>query len=95
MSKEVDEKVVQMRFDNKNFEKNCAQSMSTLDKLKEKLSFKGVTKGASFFEPSPISISTCSVLKISLLGLQGKYLSLKKLFGFCISLYAALRECVE
>ena len=45
MSKEVDEKVVQMRFDNKNFEKNCAQSMSTLDKLKEKLSFKGVTKG--------------------------------------------------
>ena len=32
MSKTVDSKVVEMRFDNKNFEKNVKQSMTTLDK---------------------------------------------------------------
>lgn len=40
MSDNVDEKVVQLRFDNKQFEANAQKSMSTLDKLKEKLSFK-------------------------------------------------------
>lgn len=37
MSKEVDEKVVEMRFDNSNFEKNVKESMSTLEKLKQSL----------------------------------------------------------
>ena len=45
MSKTVDERVVSMQFDNKNFEKNVSASMSTLEKLKQKLSFKGATKG--------------------------------------------------
>lgn len=45
MSKEIDEKVVSMQFDNRNFETNVQTTMSTLDKLKEKLHFKGVTKG--------------------------------------------------
>lgn len=45
MSKTVDERVVSMQFDNKNFEKNVSTSMSTLEKLKQKLSFKGATKG--------------------------------------------------
>lgn len=36
-SKEVDERVVEMRFDNAQFEKNVQTSMSTLDKLKAKL----------------------------------------------------------
>ena len=40
MSDNVDEKVVQLRFDNKQFEANAQKSMSTLDKLKEKLGFK-------------------------------------------------------
>lgn len=40
MSDNVDEKVVQLRFDNKQFEANAQKSMSTLEKLKEKLSFK-------------------------------------------------------
>lgn len=39
MSTTVDERVVEMRFDNSDFEKNVHQSMSTLDKLKEKLNF--------------------------------------------------------
>ncbi len=45
MSKTIDEKVVEMRFDNSNFEKNVQTSMSTLDKLKQKLNFTGASKG--------------------------------------------------
>lgn len=45
MSTTIDNKVVEMRFDNRNFEQNASTTMSTLDKLKEKLSFKGASKG--------------------------------------------------
>ena len=45
MSKTVDERVVSMQFDNKEFEKNVKTSMSTLDKLKQTLNFKGASKG--------------------------------------------------
>lgn len=41
MSTSIEQRVVQMRFDNKQFEDGVKQSMSTLDKLKAKLSFKG------------------------------------------------------
>lgn len=34
MSRTIEQKVVEMRFDNSNFEKNVSQSMGTLDKLK-------------------------------------------------------------
>lgn len=37
MSKKVDERVVEMRFDNKDFESNVKTTMSTLDKLKAAL----------------------------------------------------------
>ena len=45
MSKTIDQKVVEMRFDNKNFEKNVQGTMSTLDKLKAKLNLTGASKG--------------------------------------------------
>lgn len=45
MSKTVDERVVSMQFDNRHFETNVKTSMSTLDKLKQKLDLKGATKG--------------------------------------------------
>ena len=45
MSTTVDERVVEMRFDNKQFESNVATSMSTLDKLKQKLNLSGASKG--------------------------------------------------
>lgn len=44
MSKTIDKKVVEMQFDNSNFESNVRTSMSTLDKLKEKLNFSGTAK---------------------------------------------------
>lgn len=45
MSKQIDERVVSMEFDNRNFERNVRTSMSTLDKLKAKLNFKGQSDG--------------------------------------------------
>lgn len=45
MSTTIDQKVVEMRFDNKNFENNVSNTMSTLDKLKQKLNFTGAAKG--------------------------------------------------
>ena len=47
MSKTVDERVVEMRFDNKQFESNVQTSMSTLDKLKKSLR---LDKSAKSFE---------------------------------------------
>lgn len=45
MSATIDERVVEMRFDNRNFEKNVKTSMSTLDKLKKSLNLKGTSDG--------------------------------------------------
>ena len=44
MSRTIDEKVVEMRFDNSDFERNVSQSRSTLDKLKGALDFSGASK---------------------------------------------------
>ena len=56
MSKTIDSKVVEMRFDNKNFEKNVKQSMTTLDKLKRALKLDGVTNGLTAVEQRANSI---------------------------------------
>ena len=45
MSKTIDERVVEMRFDNDNFERNVKTSMNTLDKFKTSLNFDGASKG--------------------------------------------------
>ena len=45
MSTEIDSRIVEMRFDNKHFEENVATSMSTLDRLKEKLKMKDAATG--------------------------------------------------
>ena len=45
MSKTVDERVVEMRFDNKQFESGVQTSMSTLDKLKHALKLDDAAKG--------------------------------------------------
>ena len=70
MSKQVEEQVVSIQFDNKNFEKNVSKSMSTLDKLKEKLKFQGVEQGfnnisknAKNVDLSPMS-SSIDALKV-------------------------------
>lgn len=45
MSKTIDERVVEMRFDNKQFESNVQTSLSTIEKLKKSLDMDGTTKG--------------------------------------------------
>ena len=45
MSTTIDERVLEMRFDNRQFESNVSTTMSTLDKLKQKLNFTGASKG--------------------------------------------------
>lgn len=45
MSTTVDKKVVEMQFDNKNFESNVQTSMSTIEKLKQALHFDGFADG--------------------------------------------------
>lgn len=45
MSKQVDERVVSMQFDNKQFESGVQTSLSTLDKLKQSLNMDGASKG--------------------------------------------------
>lgn len=45
MSTTVDNRVVEMRFDNKQFESNVQTSILTLEKLKQSLNLTGATKG--------------------------------------------------
>ena len=45
MSATIDQRVVEMRFDNKQFESGVSTTMSTLDKLKKSLNLKGASQG--------------------------------------------------
>lgn len=42
MGREVDQRVVEMQFNNGSFERNCKETLSTLDRLKDALKFDGV-----------------------------------------------------
>ena len=44
MSKEIDEKVVRMQFDNSNFESNVQTSLGTIGRLKQSLNFSNSSK---------------------------------------------------
>ena len=52
MSKTIDERVVEMRFNNKDFESNVQTSLKTIDKLKESLNFDESTKSVEKFQDS-------------------------------------------
>lgn len=45
MATNIEQRVVQMRFDNAQFEKGISQSYNSLDRFEKKLNFKGATKG--------------------------------------------------
>ena len=57
MSTTVDNRVVEMQFDNKEFEKGVKQTMNSLDELKKKLEFKNVHAGTDELEKSFYSMS--------------------------------------
>lgn len=51
MSNVVEDRIINLKFNNKDFEKNAAQSMRTIDALEEKLTFKNIaSKGVDAFK---------------------------------------------
>ena len=62
MSTEIDQRVVQIKFDNAQFESGTKQSMSTLEKLKQALKFDKAVEGFG-------KISTAAS-KVDLKGMQ-------------------------
>lgn len=54
MSTEVDTRIVEMKFDNKDFEKKSQETLSLLDKLKEKLNFDDTKEKMNAFDTSKI-----------------------------------------
>lgn len=61
MPKSVEERIVDMRFNNEQFEKKAKQSIDTVDKLKKSLDFSGAAKGLSELEKSTRSFSMASL----------------------------------
>lgn len=61
MSATIDQKVVEMRFDNKDFEKNTHQTMSTLEKLKQSLKLNGATNGLEEVQKSANRLSFANI----------------------------------
>lgn len=57
----VDTKVVEMQFDNKQFESGIGQTLSSLDRLKRALSFGKETKNVNDLEKSVNSISLSAI----------------------------------
>ena len=80
MSDTIDQRVVEMRLDNSNFEKNAQTSMDTTEKLKKSLDFNGtanslneVGKAASNLNFSGVASAVDSINnKMSLLGIFSK-----------------------
>lgn len=74
-SKTREERVVSIQFDNKSFEKNISATLSSLDRLKEKLSFKGVKDGFASITKAASNVNLDSVEK-SVEVLQAKFSAL-------------------
>ena len=62
MSTTVDERVVEMRFDNKQFEQNIQTSLSSINKLKHSLNLEGAAKG---LESVNTAASRCNMSPLS------------------------------
>jgi hypothetical protein len=62
MSTTIDERVVEMRFDNRQFEANVQTSLTSLDKLKQSLNLTGAAKG---LEQIDAAAKKCDMSKLS------------------------------
>lgn len=62
MATEVDKRVVEMQFDNKDFERNCQASLTTLEKLKMALNFDGA-KGLDTMAQAAKKIDMSNIAK--------------------------------
>lgn len=57
MSASIDERIVQMQFDNRQFEEGAKESIGTIEKLKRSLNFKGASDSLRNFESSTRGLS--------------------------------------
>jgi len=75
---EIDNRVVQMQFDNAQFERNCSQSISTLDKLKKALKLPGANKDLDNVSNSAKNLnnSGLSGLQATLQGISDRFSNL-------------------
>lgn len=61
--KSIEERIVSMQFDNKQFEKGAKQSIDTLDKLNKSLEFKGASKNLKKLQEESKQFSLESIAK--------------------------------
>ena len=80
MSEVIDQRTVEMRFDNRNFEKNVESSLGTIDKLKKSLNFQDSVKGLETFEKSLNSLNLKNV-KESVDGITDSFSNMMKTIG--------------
>ena len=72
MSREIDERIVQMKFDNTLFERNVATSIGTLEKLKAALDFSGATNSLNNIERN-VNAADFSKLASSVEAIAGRF----------------------
>lgn len=75
MSATVDDRIVNMQFNNTQFQRGATESMSILDKLKAKLSFKGSAQGLSEVQ-SAANKFNMNPISTQVEGVNGKFLAL-------------------
>ena len=76
MSNSIDERVVQLEFQNSNFEKNISQSISSLEALEKSLSFSGMKDGLGDIANSIRNIDTSQAAS-SVDGLSSRFSGLQ------------------
>ena len=73
MSQTIDNRIVEMQFENKQFESGVQESLSTLDKLKKALKFDDASKNLQDFGKNVSKNVDLSGLSKSIEGLSGKF----------------------
>lgn len=75
MSQTIDNKVVELQFNNQDFEKNVATSISTLDRLKASLNLTGAVKGFDGIQNAASKVNF-NVMSTALDTVQAKFSAL-------------------
>lgn len=85
MSTTIDQRVVEMRFDNQQFERNVSTTMSTIEKLKSKLNFSGAGKGlTSLAGHAGVVQKNMDVLSRGVQNVQAEFSGLQVIGATCL-----------
>ena len=102
MSSAIDRRIVEMQFDNKDFETNIQTSVSSLDKLKKSLKLEESAKGLDALEKSGRKFSLDGMVqaaeavtsKFSILGTIGDQ-ALRRITDAAMNAISKMKELVE